>query len=300
MSWTFNKYFNWSLPGFRKVPLNRVLYFVFVEVRRDHIQTRAASIAFNFFLSLFPTIIFLSQLVSMIPLDSVLPEVFEFLQVNLPDQAFPFVESTIQSILDRQDGGKLTLGFLLAIFFASNGMSSLMSAFRKENKKMTPKKRNFLNHRITAIWLTLLLAFIFILTVIAIIGGRYLIGQLAAELNVNQGFTYLLVLAVKSLLTFLLILNSVALIYYFAPPVNEKWSYFSPGSIFCSITMVLTSLLFSWYLNSFGQYSILYGSLGTMMITMIWLYINAMILLIGFEMNLGIQVNERLVKGEFH
>lgn len=291
MLWLLNKYFKFKLPGFRGVPLSRVLYFVFIESRRDHIQTRAASIAFNVFLSLFPTIIFLFQLVSLIPLDSIAPSLFEFLQENLPKQAFPFVESTIQSILERQDGGKLTLGFLLAIFFASNGMASLMSAFSKDNKKLTPKRRNFFSHRLTAIGLTLLLAMVFILTVVFITGGRFFITHIAEQMGVNQGITYLLVVIVKSVLTFLLILNSISLIYYFAPPVVEKWNYFSPGSIFCSITMVITSLLFSWYLNSFGQYSILYGSLGTMMITMIWIYINSMILLIGFEMNLGIQVN---------
>jgi len=291
MLWILNKYFKFKLPGFRGVALSRVLYFVFIESRRDHIQTRASSIAFNVFLSLFPTVIFLFQLVSLIPMDSIAPTAFEFLQENLPNQAYPFVESMIQNVLDRQDGGKLTLGFLLAIFFASNGMSSLMNAFSKEDRKLTPKRRNFLSHRFTAIGLTLLLALIFIITVICIIGGRFLIEHLAEQLGVNQGIAYLLVLLVKSILTFLLILNSISLIYYFAPPVVEKWNYFSPGSIFCSITMVLTSLLFSWYLNSFGQYNILYGSLGTMMITMIWIYINSMILLIGFEMNLGIQVN---------
>ncbi len=288
-----DKYLAIDLPGFKGVPFGEVLRFVFIEVKRDHIQTRAASIAFNAFLSVFPTIIFIFQLLSVIEIEGMSSALYEFLQTNIPEQAYPFVEETIQNILARQTGGKITLGFLLAIFFASNGMSSLMSAFRKEDDRLTPKKRNFITHRLTAIGLTLLLASVFLLTLAGIIAGGYSITQLANYLAINQGITYLFVLLLKTVLTFLLLLNSISLIYYFAPPVNDKWSYFSPGSIFTSITMILTSLLFSWYLNSFGQYNILYGSLGTIMITMIWMYINSMILLIGFEMNLGIQVNEQ-------
>ena len=115
-------------------------------------------------------------------------------------------------------------------------------------------------------------------------------------LDIEAGLSYFFINFLKWVVTFFLILNLISIIYYFTPAVKDKWSYFSPGSILATLMFVSTSLLFSFYINNFGKYSLLYGYVGTVMVLLIWIYLNALILIIGFEMNLGIDVTQKKLR----
>ncbi len=281
-----------SFPGFKGVPLMDVLRFVYAEILRDSLQIRSASIAFNVFLSLFPSIIIFFQIMSLVPVDTLNTTWFDFLEDILPRSAYYFVVDTIEEVLNRSNSpGVISIGFVLALFFASNGVSSLMTAFRK-HRNLIAKQRSFISQRFIAFWLTLLLASVIIITLASVIAGQYFI-HLGLDLLELSGFYFSIIWILKWVATFLLVLNTISIIYYFAPAVKNKWSYFSPGSILATFLCIISSLGFRWYINTFGKYSLLYGYIGTVMVLLLWLYVNAMVIIIGFEMNLGIDINQK-------
>ncbi len=287
--------FHLSIPGFKGVPLFDVVRFIVLEMKRDSLHTRAASIAFNTFLSFLPTIIFFFSLMSFFHLETIENTLFEFLRDILPRSAYYFVTDTIREVTERNPStSSISLIFLLSFFFASNGVISLMTAFEKR-PGLIDKRRSFLRKRGMAVFLTILLALVVIITLIAIIAGQYFINQGLEFLAIGSKWAYFPILLLKWLLTFLLVLNSISILYYFAPAVTSKWSYFSPGSILATILCITTSQLFSLYVKYFGTYSLLYGYVGTILILMLWLYFNAIVVIIGFEMNLGIDVNKHKI-----
>lgn len=284
------------VPGFKGVPLWDVLKFMYLEVQRDSIQIRAASIAFNTFLSLFPSIIIFFEMVSLIPIDTLETTLFSLLGDMLPRSAYFFIVDSIREVNERNPHtGVISLGFILAFFFASNGVNSMLQAFRK-HADLIEKQRGFIRQRLVAIFVTFLLILVVVFSLIGVIGGQLLINRLIDDmLYLTSRFSISAVIVLKWLMSFILIFNAVSVIYYFAPAIKDKWSYFSPGSILATILCIITSLLFNWYINSFGKYSLLYGSIGTAIVLMLWIYLNAMIVIIGFELNLGIDVNKHKI-----
>lgn len=284
-----------SIPGFKGVPLIDVLRFVYIEILRDSLQTRASSIAFNVFLSFFPFIIIFFQIISLVPDGILSANWLDFLEDILPRSAYFFVTDTIEEVLKRSNTtGVISISSVLALFFASNGVSSLMTAFRK-HRKLIERQRSAVRQRFVAFWLTLLLAIVIIATLLTIVFGQYFINY-GLELFELSRFSYVLVLLLKWLMTFLLVLNTISIIYYFTPYIKDKWSYFSPGSILATVLCIISSLGFRWYIDAFGKYSLLYGYVGTVMVLLLWLYVNSMVLIIGFEMNLGIDVNKQKIR----
>lgn len=276
------------------MPLVEVGRFLYIESLRDSLQTRAASIAFNVFLSLFPLVIFFFELTSHLPIEAINTTLYDLLNELLPRSAYLFVTDTISEVIDfKKNPTTLPFVLLLSLFFASNGVNSLMTAFRKR-PTLIERQRSFLKQRALAFVLTILLSFVVIFTLISIIFGQIFINQGLDFIKLESGWSYRLILLFKWLVTFLLVLNFISIVYYFAPPpIKNKWSYFSPGSILATFLCIITSLLFSFYINNFGRYSLLYGYVGTVMVLLLWLYLNSFILIVGYELNLGIDVNKK-------
>ena len=284
---------SFSLPGFKSVSLFEVGKFVYFETLRDSIHIRAESIAFNVFLSFFPTIIFFFELTSLLPIQTLDSTLFDFLRDILPRSAYFFITDSIKQITElNPKGNSVSLIFLLSIFFASNGVNSLMTAFRKR-PNLIERQRNFLRQRGIAILLTILLAIVVIITLTIIITGQIYLNKSLLFFGIEKGLSYFIIQFLKWVMIFFLILNFISILYYFTPAVKDKWSYFSPGSIFATFLCIATSVLFSFYINNFGKYSLLYGYVGTIMVLMVWIYLNALIIIIGFEMNLGIDIGKR-------
>lgn len=283
-------------PGFKGVPLWEVLEFVYLEVQRDSIQIRAASIAFNTFLSLFPTIIIFFHLLSFVPFDTLEATLFDLLNDILPRSAYYFVVDSINEVNQRNTSTHLiSFGFILSFFFASNSVNALLMAFRKRTH-LIESQRGFIGQRLVAFLITFLLIIVVFFSLAGVITGQVFINNLMEHTpQLNSGFNYWSVVLLKWLMSFILAFNAISVIYYFAPAIKDRWSYFSPGSILATVLCITTTLLFNWYINSFGRYSLLYGSIGTVIVLMLWIYVNAMILIIGFELNLGIDVNKHKI-----
>ena len=288
-----------SLPGFFKVPIHDVVVFVSNEIRRFDLFIRANAIAYSFFLALFP---------SLITLFTLLPYLRQYLLRFLPDEGAGFEEvmqREIQQIVPGDVGlqitgfiedlttnprvGLLSFGFFLAILFASNGMLALMQGFEKSYAR-TFIKRGALTKRWIATLLTFLLGFLLMASVVLIILGNQII-HLTAQWT---GWTLMMEWSISALRWFTIIAVyylGIATIYRFGIAVRRKFRLFSPGATLATILCLLTSLGFSFYVDNFGNYNKLYGGFGTIIVTMLWLQLNALGLLIGFELNAAIAIN---------
>lgn len=278
-----------SLPGLKRIPLYTLLGFIRDELRNNDLMARADSIAFNLFLAIFPSIIVLFTLLAYTPLydtfDDVLAEAIERV---MPGSAGQLIFSTIEDIATRQRGELLSLGFLLAVWFASNGMLSLMEGFEKEHH-LTFRRRSMLEKRLVAIRLTFLLGLVLIGDVILLILGNVLLGVLFTVVQVGF-FTRLAFLAFRWVVVIALFYAGYSIIYRYGAATRRPLPFFNPGAMLASLMSILVSWGFSFYVDNFGSYNKVYGSIGALIAFMIWLQLNCAILLIGFELNAGVAV----------
>ena len=292
-----------SLPGFFKVHIYDVVIFVRNEIKRFDLITRANSMTFSFFLSLFPSLILLLSL---------LPFFTEYFLSFLPDQGddfFPTLENQLLSILPGNAGAMLfdtlddlannrrpellSIGFLLAIYFASNGMMSMIRAFEKAHTQ-TFKKRSQVRKRLVGIALTFILGGLLFASSVLLILGNTLINIMNDYFDLDL-ISKLSISGLRYLMIIVLFYFGIAFIYRIGVPMRKRISLLSPGTTLASTLCLIISLAFSFYVDNFNTYNKLYGSIGTVMALMLWIQMNCIALLIGFELNASIAVNRDLL-----
>ncbi len=283
----------YSLPGFANVPIYDVSSFIYKEAMKDDISTRANSIAFSFFLSLFPTIIFLFTLIPLLPFTANYLELVDTsLDGILPDQAHAYLFGIIESVASIKRSGLLSIGFFFALFFASSGVLTMMYGFDKAYE-ITFKQRTYFKKRWVAFLLTLVLGSLLILSLVFIILGKPIIGYTLDLLEISKYGTIILLLFRWLFVVFIIYLG-ITIIYRYGPSMYKKIPFWNPGSLVAATLSILSSVAFSYFIDNFGRYNELYGSIGALIVIMLWLQINAFILLIGFELNTSIAVNRDL------
>lgn len=294
-----------SLPGFFKVPIYDVMVFLYHESQRYDLFTRANAIAFSFFLSIFPSLIAFFTLIPIFKfaLIDFLPEGENFdiylrseIQRILPGVAGERLFSFVDDITNNPRFGLLSFGFILAIYFASNGMLALMQGFEKSYRK-TFKKRSEVQKRIIATGLTFLMGALLMGAVILIILGEFILG-LFYELVHWDVFTGVMIQFLRWLAILFLFYLGIAVIYRYGAAAIRRFHFLSPGTTLATVLCILTSLIFSAYVNEFNTYNELYGSIGAIIALMLWIQLNSLILLVGFELNASIAINRDL-KAEF-
>ncbi len=293
-----------SLPGFFKVPIYDVVVFVINELKRFDLFTRANSIAFSFFLSLFPSLLTLFTLVpylhryflKYLPGGENFSEHLQMeIQEIMPGQAGDSLFGFIEEVTTNPRIGLLSFGFLLAIYFSSNGMIAMMQSFNKSYKS-TFKKRGVIKKRMVAILLTVLLGILLIASVLFIIVGNILIRWLSEYIEM-AGFSTMGIATIRWVAIISLFYMGIATIYRYGAATHRRFNIFSPGATLATILCILSSMAFSFYIDDFGRYDTynkFYGSIGTIIIVMLWIQINSLILLMGFELNASIAVNRDL------
>jgi membrane protein len=278
------------IPGFEGVPLWDVILKFREEIQDDALALRAASVSYFFIIAIFPTIIFFFSLIPYIPVQNFDITLMRYMQQAMPESVFLVLESTIQDIVSIQRGGLTSLNFFLAFIFSSNGVSSMMQAFDKMNPTFV--KRNFFQKKWVSIKITFLLTIQVIAAIVLIIFGEKTLKDILGYLHITSIASYWLIVVFKYLFVTFSFFNSIALIYYFGPSVKVKYRYFSVGATFATIMLILLSYLLRVYFNIFSDFNQLYGSLGIVIVVMLWVYLNAFVLLFGFELNNSIAVNK--------
>ncbi len=297
-----------SLIGFHGVPIYDVIVFVVNEATRDDLFTRANSVAFSFFLSLFPSILTIFTLVPFAldflsiwfpALENFNMTLYEEIKRVMPGQAGDIVFGFVQEITNSPKIGLLSFGFLLAVFFSSNGMMSLMQAFEKSYMEVF-RQRGFLRKRMVAVGLTFLIGLFIIASVVLVILGDSIIGWINYWLGLG-GFASFLINSIRWITMLALYYIIIGSLYRYGAATIKRFSYFSPGVTLATILSLLTSVAFSFYIDGFNRYDTytkFYGSIATIIIVMLWLQLNALILIIGFEMNAAIAVHRDLTTPE--
>ena len=274
-----------KLNSFYNLSLYDILFFFYKGVKQGAITTRASSLAFNFFLAFFPSIIVLFTLIPYIPIVDLQDTLMELITTILPPHTNEIAFSTIYDIINNPRSGLLSIGFVLTIFFATNGVNSLIEAFNSSYH--INESRSIIQQRLLSLGITFLLSCILMITILLIMFSKTVVNYLIiTEIIENKSIEY--ILFGKWMVIIIMLFVGISIIYHFGPTIKKKFKLFTPGSIISTCLIIVTSSFFNYYISNFAEYNKVYGSIGTLIIILLWMYINSIILLIGFELNASI------------
>ncbi|MCC5917387.1 MAG: YihY/virulence factor BrkB family protein [Cryomorphaceae bacterium] len=274
-----------TIPFFQGQSLYDVGRFFWYGVIEGNVTSRAASIAFSFFLALFPSLIFIFSLIPYVPIEGFQEELFELLQDIMPPNSYEAAESTIEDIITNRRGGLLSFGFFMGLIFGANGFNALMTNFNTTVHNLGD--RSFWRQEMVAIFITLILALLILVGVTMIIFTESFSQWLVDQNFIPEAIRGVIQIGRWVMMLFIVYI-SIAILYYFGPANRELWKFFSPGSIIATVLIILASAGFSYYVDNFSQYNKLYGSIGTLLVILLWIYLNSIVLIIGFEFNASI------------
>ena len=253
---------------------------------QDDAAGLAAQLAYYFFLSLFPALLFIVALASFFPLYNFTDELIRLLGPVAPAAVITLLQEQLTSLSNSGDGGLLSVGLLMALWSSSAAMVSVIDAMNRAYD--IEESRPWWKGRLTAIALTIGLA-LFILTAFAlIVAGPWLAGYVGRQIGLAPVFT----LTWKFLqwpVVFLLASTGFGLVYYYAPDAEQEWAWITPGALTATLLWLLASLVFRFYVVNFGNYEEAYGTLGAIILTLLWFYITGLVMVIGAELNAEIE-----------
>ena len=280
---------HWSqdikLPLFEGLSLYNVSRFFFRGIIQGSVTSRAGSVAYSFFMALFPGIIFLFTLIPFFPVASLEAEIYHVFARVLPPDTWEASRTTIEDILRNKRGGLLSFGFFLALIFSTNGINALITNF--SNTIHDVEWRPWWKQMLISLGLTFVISFNFIVGIILIIFSADVLNGLLGFFRLEEVST-LAVETTRFFLLLLLVYSGILILYNFGPARTTRRRLLSPGAILATFLIVLTSAGFSFYVANFSQYNKLYGSIGTLIVILLWIYLNALVLIIGFELNASI------------
>ncbi len=271
------------LPGFDGIPIFTVLRFFFKGIQKGLIPTKASAMAFKFFMALFPTIIFLLTLIPHIPIENFEAELLNILEDLLPESGYAFAEESIVNLVTKTDDGLLSFGFLFAVFLATNGIDGMLLAFKDSYN--TKIKRNAIQQKARSVLLLFILTILLVISIAAIIISEYMVNFILEPGSISS----ILLLLGKWIIMGSLCFFAISFIYYIGGDRSQKWRFFSAGSSMSTLLVLIVSFGFGYYVDNFANYNKIYGSIGTIVVIMLWIYFNSLVLLIGFELNASIQ-----------
>lgn len=278
------------LPGFDGLPLYNVAVFFIKGLYKGYITTRAAAVSFSFFLAIFPSLIFLFTIIPFIPIHNFQQSLLMIIRDIIPNATYLTVKETLEDIVTRPRGGLLSLGFVLTLYFATNGIHSLIEGFNSTYH--TIETRSLLRQRLISVFLVFVLSLLLIISIGLMTVGPHLLAWLLPSEILQSNLYLLLIWLIKWLIILIMLFFAISFIYYFAPAKKENFRFISAGSTLATLLIVITTQGFNFYVSNFSKYNALYGSIGTLLIILLWIYFNAFSLLIGFELNVSI-VNAR-------
>ena len=280
-----------SLPGLRGVPVYNILSFLYHELFLNApLTTRANAAAYSFFMSLFPTLIVLFSIAPYLPFNKqdLISQIGFGIREIMPNKTGDSLFEVIQGLLKTKRSDALSVGFILAIYFSSSGVMTLMNGFQKNDIAFI--KRNYWHQLFTAMGITLAFSFLITLSSILVILGTQIFGWVLKILRLSK-ISAAIFLGIKWIIVIGSLYLAIAILYRFGISTRRKVPYFSLGTNVATVLSLITSLAFSFYVDNFGNYNKVYGSFVGGIVLLIWLQLNAMILIIGFELNAAIEIN---------
>ncbi|MFO7823949.1 MAG: YihY/virulence factor BrkB family protein [Cyclobacterium sp.] len=259
------------------------------HIQKDDVFERASAMAFNFTVAMFPLLLFLLNTIPFIQF--FIPEVTTaniliFVRDILPDNIYNEAAPTIMDIVSKPRQSLLSLGFFLALYLSTNGVISMMNAFNAVYR--TRENRGFFRTRLVAVSIVVVLVLSICGAVLVMLVGSNLLYRFSEFDFVSNSIYYYSLASFRFFVLLILFIITTAYIFRFAPAVHDKWKFFSTGSVVAGTLITLGFFLFTFYLNNFSTYNKLYGSIGTMIAVMLWLWITSILVLVGFEINVSL------------
>lgn len=272
------------VPGLEGMTLYDLLEMYFIGIVKGALTSRAGGISFSFFMALFPFMLFMLTLIPFIPIDGFQENFMQLISELLPPKTFKAVDTVLSDIANNKYGGLLSFGFFVSIFLMTNGVNAIFAAF--EYSVHVKKIRNVIKQYLISLGTSLTMSFMLIITVAVTIffefGLDYINnkGWLPSNLMWLSNLRYLLFM--------FLVFSTVSMLYYFGTSEGKQTSFFSAGSVLTTVLSLLTFYGFGIYVVKFSKYNELYGSIGTLLVLMLFIWLNSIILLLGFELNASI------------
>jgi membrane protein len=302
-----------SLPGFSRIPVYDIILFLYQESRKESITHKVNSLAFSFLLALFPFFLFVFTLIPLLPMQGISERLMQGLQPFIPDAVEPFLFKTLKDVISVPRGGLLSFSFLLALYFSTNATQTMMRGFEKSYRE-TFRKRNFFQKRIDALRLVFLVALLMIFSVVLLIFGNEIWRSLVLYFSRQEiqlgdtgrairflflekwsGWVFTLFQWIISFFLFQSIFYSI---FRYGVSLHRKFKFFAAGTTLATVCTILISLIFSAMINRFGSFHLVYGSIGALIIMLIYIQLNCFILVACFELNASIAVNRDIRRAE--
>jgi membrane protein len=277
-----------KLPWLQGLSLYDLLELYGLGIVESALTYHASAIAFSFFMALFPFALFILNLIPFIPIEGFQNDFLQFVRQGVPPNTYDAIYKIINDILHNSHSGLLSSGFILSIFLMANGLNGILGGF--ESSRHVLIKRGFIHQYIVALGMSLLLSLLLIVTISTIVVFEVFI-QKTVFSDVNQ-----LIILGRYAFVILMILVTTSILFKFGTKHDKNRAFISIGSVFTTILILLDSYAFGIWVIRFSKYNELYGSIGTLLILMFYIWINCMILLLGFELNAT--VNKLKIKKE--
>jgi membrane protein len=264
------------------VPTKQFLQELYNETMEDNVFNGAAALGFYLTLAIFPAMILLMTIIPYLPIEDVDKAIMDLLGQALPEEAYGMVEGVVEEVAGERRGGLLSFSLLGTIWAASTGMYAIMQQLNITYN--VEEERSFVRARAIAILLSVLFGLLVIGAFTLIVLG----GVIQDWLGERFGFSDALLMffsAFRWVVIVLALLLGFAMIYRYAPNVEQKFSFITPGSVLGVVLLIVVSIGFTIYTRSFADYSATYGSIGAVIILMLWLYVAGLVILVGSEIN---------------
>lgn len=279
----------WKPPGFQGISLHAVLRYIGKNFSIPSLTESASAMSFNFLMSIPPTFLFIFTIIPNLPFlnkDAMKQQLQSLIKDIIPEAVYnrgllQFVESFIEGTKI----GLISFTFLLSLFFASNGVMGLIRSFNKKDL-MGFEEIKGLRRRWEAIKLTLMLFALLLLCLLLLLVQKNILDWLGID---NKELLNLILYG-KWILLLGLVFSTFAFIYRYAPSTTKRWKLLSPGAVIATLLSILVSIGFTFFVENFGRYNVLYGSIGTLLIVMVMVFLNSLAIFIGYILNLSIHM----------
>ncbi|MGG3915291.1 YihY/virulence factor BrkB family protein [Rossellomorea vietnamensis] len=260
---------------------------LFANISANDVTGLAAQIAYYFLLSLFPLLIFIVTLLPYLPVNQ--GDILGLVRDFAPGETMSMIEETLQDVMSNRNSGLLSVSIIATIWSASNGMNAIVKSLNRAYD--VEETRSFIATRLMSILLTFAMILVFVIALLLPVFGKQIGLFLFSQFGFSDQFLTLwngIRWAITPIILFIIFVG----LYYFAPSKRIKCLSAFPGAIFATLGWVLASLAFSYYVGSFGNYSATYGSIGGIIVLMIWFYLTGIIIMIGGEINALVTIKD--------
>jgi len=273
-----------KIPGLEGMSLYNLLHMYVIGIVRGALTSRAGGISYSFFMAMFPFMLFILTLIPYIPIEGFQENFMVFISEVLPPKTFDTVAPILEDIANNKYGGLLSFGFIVSIFLMTNGVNAVFGGF--EYSYHVTEVRGIVKAYIISLGMSLLMSVFLIVTVATSIMFQFGLDLLVLKGWLSEEFMWLE--NMRYVFSIFMIFTTVSLLYYFGTKEGKNVAFFSPGAVLTTILSIFTFYIFGIYVLKFAKYNELYGSIGTLLILMLFIWLNSIILLLGFELNASI------------